>query len=446
MARAAWCGAGLFWLWFGTACAATPEHEVDTSLPAVALERGPCAIEPEEAFSFDLPVWDLAVAQQDWDHLHEDVQAEVEVPASVCIAGQRHAIALELQGSSTRRLPKKSFDLKFSRGQELRQWPYAALPPTAAPALGKLLLKAMAKDQTLVREALAFDMYRALGHHAPHTGFVNLRINGRYWGLYAVVEPVNAAFVSSRGLPTPGRLYKGVRKHGSFADFAPGRDPMHAFELHDVQAQPAAAAERGTDEADELLAAGELEPLPAYADLELFLGLLQTTPLEHAAFEQRIAPVFSLDAYLDRMVWVAFTQNGDAVTQNFYLYVSQSRWTQLPWDSDISLGADWRDAESWLPADVALLLDGGNFFSQRLLQIPALRERYRDRFLALLREGSLARVGFERLEYYQSLVERDLGLDAERWQRTSAPAGTFAGLAAFLSARSAVLRDALQQL
>ena len=452
------------WLCVLSACVGAPEPEVETTPPAIALAAGPCAIEPLEAHSFDLPVWDLAIAMSDWDRLHEDVHAELEVPASVCIGGQGYAVELELQGSSTRRLPKKSFDLKFTYAQPLTEWPYADLQPGAAQPSSKLLLKAMAKDQTVAREALAFDLYRALGYAAPRTGFVNLRINGRYWGLYAVVEPVNAAFLTSRKLPTPGRLYKGVRKHGSFADFAPSRDLKRAFELHTVDAalptpisiepEPEPEPDTETNRAltDETSAAVSDAPIaaPAYADLEQLIRVLQTTPLDPTSFERNIDPIFPLAAYLDRMLWVAFTQNGDAVAQNFYLYRSlqpgAARWTQLPWDSDISFGADWRDPEAWLTADVALLLDGGNFFSGRLLQIPALKARYRERFLSVLRDGTLARIGFERVAHYRALIARDLTLDAERWQRDTEPDAAFAGLSDFISARSSALRDALQQL
>lgn len=445
-----WVVVRAVWLWglLCTACVATSvEPETDTVLPAITQDASPCAVPAEEAHTYTLPVWDLAIAQRDWDRLHADLNAEIDVPASVCVAGRAYPIELELQGSSTRKLPKKSFDLKFTNAQPLAVWPYTSPQPTAAAPIHKVLLKAMAKDQTLVREAVSFDMYRALGYSAPRTGFVNLRINGRYWGLYNAVEPVNDAYVSSRGLPTPGRLYKGVRKYGSFADFAPGRELTRAFELKVVQAPQLPAA---SDEDLDPLADAELKSvpsLPAYEDLDELVTLLQTTPLEPTAFERDIDPVFPLNAYLDRMLWVAFTQNGDAVAQNFYLFASQapgtSAWTQLAWDSDISLGADWRDPQAWLSAQDALLLDGGNYFSQRLLKVPGMKARYRDRFLQALEAGTLARTAFIQLDAYRALIGTDLSLDAERWQRELDPNDAFTRLSEFVAARSSALRDAL---
>ncbi|HTU63587.1 MAG TPA: CotH kinase family protein, partial [Polyangiales bacterium] len=301
--------------------------------PPPPAATGPCAVQPEEDLSLDLPTWDLQISQADWDALHEDVYADVEVPAALCAQGQSYAIELELQGSSTRRLAKKSFDLKWKRGAELRAWPYDDAPPPEPVAIRKLFLKAMGKDQSLIREALSFDLYRALGYATPHTGFVNLRINGAYWGLYATIEPVNEAYVAARGYPEGGRLYKGVRKHGSRADFAPGRDLTRAFETElgsttvsdkddELDEQPAdppegeepdddpdafepeMMEEEGAAKSEEQ--AAEDAGLPdEYAALERLVDRLQHTPLEEGEFEVQIDSIFSLVAYFDRMLWVA---------------------------------------------------------------------------------------------------------------------------------------------
>lgn len=439
--------------------------------------NGPCGVQPKEDLSLDLPTWDLKVAQADWDALHEDVYADVEVAAALCAQGQSYAIELELQGSSTRRLAKKSFDLKWKRGAELRAWPYDDAPPTEPVAIRKLFLKAMGKDQSLIREALSFDLYRALGYATPHTGFVNLRINGAYWGLYATIEPVNKAYITARGYPEGGRLYKGVRKHGSRADFAPGRDLTRAFEtelgskadsdqddeLDEKPADPPQGEE--PDESPDAFEpemmeedapksdqeASEEAGLPdEYAALERLVDRLQHTPLEQGAFEVQVDPIFSLAAYFDRMLWVAFTQNGDAVAQNFFLYHTGAEeaehWYQLPWDSDISFGADYRDVEGVVDTASSPLVDGGNYFSRRMLKITGLRSRYVERSLGVLDEQLLEAQGHSRLVDYRARLSNDLELDRERWQRTTEPSTAFDRIEAFISDRGAVLRQALSEL
>jgi spore coat protein CotH len=400
--------------------------------PAIS---GPCSIEPDDELTFELPTWNLEVSQSNWDALHEDVHADVDVGAALCVEGVRYAIELELQGSSTRGLAKKSFDLKWKHDQPLRSWPYDGDPDSGPVEIRKLFLKGMGKDQSMIREALGFDLYRALGYATPHTGFVNLRINGVYWGLYATIEPVNEAFLAARGYPEGGRLYKAVRKHGSRADFAPGRDLTRAFETEIMQ------------KGDEHDAA----PLPdEYAALERFVNILQTTPLEEAEFDIQIDPIFSLEAYFDRMVWVAFTRNGDAVAQNFYLYHSvereSERWYQLPWDSDISLGADYRDVEAVVDATIRPLVDGGNHFSRRMLMIAGLRSRYIDRFLEVLDEHLFETEGLTRLGSYRERLTNDLTHDQTRWNRSTDAQTAFDRIEAFISERGPVLREALSAL
>lgn len=448
------------------------------TVPPPPASSGPCTVQPQEDLSLDLPVWDLQIAQADWEALHEDVRADVEVPAALCAQGQSYAIELELQGSSTRRLAKKSFDLKWKRGAELRVWPYDDALPTQPVAIRKLFLKAMGKDQSMIREALAFDLYRALGYATPHTGFVNLRINGAYWGLYATIEPVNEAYLAARNYPEGGRLYKGVRKHGSRADFAPGRDLTRAFETELAMKPRKDDRDDETDESEADLPEGEepdetpdaFEPetmeegvaksdddqdseagLPdEYAALERFVDRLQTTALEEGVFEVQIDPVFSLEAYFDRMLWVAFTQNGDAIAQNFYLYHTgrqeAEHWYQLPWDSDISFGADYRDVEAVIDSASAPLVDGGNYFSRRMLKVAGLRSRYMARFVGVLDEQLLEAEAFSRLVSYRERLSHDLAHDQARWRRATDPRTAFDRIEAFISERGAVLRQALTEL
>lgn len=452
------------------------ELEAPATEPPPPPDRGPCAVQPKEELSLELPTWDLQIAQADWDVLHEDVYADVEVPAALCADGQSYAIEVELQGSSTRRLAKKSFDFKWKRGAELRAWPYDDAQPTSPVAIRKLFLKAMGKDQSMIREALGFDLYRALGYATPHTGFVNLRINGAYWGLYATIEPVNEAYIASRGYPAGGRLYKAVRKHGSRADFAPGRDLTRAFETEltsmvgradqdeELDEQPEGeqpdespdafepeTMEEGVPKSEEEEEEDDEAALPdEYAALENLVQRLQHTSLAEGAFEAQVDPVFSLVAYFDRMLWVAFTQNGDAVAQNFYLYHTGAQeaehWYQLPWDSDISFGADYRDVEGVIATASAPLVDGGNYFSRRMLKVSGLRGRYITRFVGVLDEQLLEAEGRSRLVSYRERLGNDLALDQARWRRSTDPDTAFDRIEAFINERGAVLRQALAEL
>ncbi|MBN1655728.1 MAG: CotH kinase family protein [Deltaproteobacteria bacterium] len=174
---------------------------------------------------------------------------------------------------------------------------------------------------------------------------------------------------------------------------------------------------------------------------------MQNTPTKEAAFDEAIDPIFPLEQYLERLIWVAYTQNTDATAQNFFLYNSnpgvKPLWHMIPWDSDIALGNHWSFKESAVSSHRYLLIDGGNYFSRRLMKIGCLRERYVDLF-----EDMIATIFTEEaidalLEHYFGLVEEELGKDLERWQQKSSAKEEFDEIADFFSERPSALLEAL---
>ncbi|HKU40000.1 MAG TPA: CotH kinase family protein [Polyangiales bacterium] len=380
--------------------------------------------EPGGPAGLQLPVWDLFVVDAAWDALHRDVMANVEVDAQLCIAGELEPIELELQGTSGRTRDKKSFKIKLERDHALGDVGFEA---DSDELIDKVYLKAVYIDPSMIREAVAFDLWRELGYDAPRTSFANLRINGDYWGLYEVLEPVDADYLRRNGYPSGGRLYKGTRKHGSRADFAPGRDLQRAFE-----------DKTGGDDD------GERD------DLARLLRTLQKTPLDPAAFRRDIDPIFPLDDYIDRLVWVSFTRNGDAVAQNFFLYNAPREghdfWQQIVWDSDLCMGANWRDRDAVVASDVSLLLDGGNYFGERLTSVPMLRERYAERFRQVLDEMLTEHVVLSHVERRAARVRHDLAEDQLRWQRNGTPEEAFEVIRRFIAERPEHLRRGLDEM
>ena len=384
-----------------------------------------------------LPVWDLFVTDANWDRLHADVRADVEVDAQLCIDGELEPIELELQGTSGRLRDKKSFKLKLDRDRELARVGFD--DEGGDETIDKVFLRAVWIDQSLVREAVAFDLWREMGHNAPRVGYANLRINGDYWGLYTVVEPVDEDYLPRNGYPTGGQLYKATRKHGSRADFAPGRDLVKAFEDKTDRDD-----DEDEDEDDDVDEGDDDRPR---ADLKRLIEKLQKTPLDQAAFEREIDPIFSLDDYIDRMVWVAFTRNGDATSQNYYLYNAPSegrdRWVQIPWDSDLCMGSNWKDRDVVPSPEVSLMLDGSNFFGRRLTKVPGLRERYVERFREVLDHVLTESIVQGHLERHAARVRQDLEEDQLRWGRHVSPDEAFEVIREFVPARVDALRHGL---
>lgn len=374
-----------------------------------------------------LPVWDLSISRAAWEALHADVDADVEVDAHLCLNNAIEPISVELQGASSRRRNKKSFKIKFAYDHALSDVGYSEESDSTA-SIDKVFLKAFWGDQSLIREAVAFDLWREMGHTAPRTAYVNLRINGDYWGLYAVVEPVDHDYLRRYKYPAGGHLYKATRKYGSRADFKPGRDLEKAFE------------EKSED--------GEGK---SRDDLSRLIGLLQDTDPNLASFEREINPYFPLGDYIDRMVWVAFTRNGDGVAQNYYLYNTPREghdfWLQIPWDSDLCMGASWQDRDDVVPPEISLMLTGGgSYFSERLLMVPELGQRYANRFREIIDHVLSEPVLMQHLEQRAAHVREDLLQDQLRWDRSVAPDEAFDVVRQFLSERPHLLREGIEAL
>jgi hypothetical protein len=385
--------------------------------PAQAA-RGVCPDEP--ALDLELPSWDLYLSTEAWETLHRDVNASVEVRALLCIQGRPYPLVLELQGASSRKHLKKSFDLKFTQTAPLEGAPFGT-----SEALPRILLKGMANDQTLIREALGFAAWRGLGHLAPRVSFANLRINGHYWGVYNLVEPIDRDFIARHGFVPGGHLYKGVRTKYGRADFKPGRDLRDCFE----------------DKSD---------PSSDWSDLKKLAEKLQRTPLRADAFARDVDAVLPLASYIDRLIWIAVTQNSDAVAQNFYLYNEpghgRDTWTMLPWDSNVSFGAHWSRPYVVVEPDEWPLVDSANYVSGRLLSVTELRAQY----IVRARELLQAELSVDTLLAHQAKlaarVRHDLARDQTRWQREVPPDEAFEVLERFLRERPDVLHQALETL
>ena len=90
-------------------------------------------------------------------------------------------IGIELRGQSSQTFPKKSYAVEL-RGDD------ASL--LGMPADDDWVLYAAYNDKTLMRNVVAYETARATGRWAAQTRFVDLRLNGRYQGVYVLMERV----------------------------------------------------------------------------------------------------------------------------------------------------------------------------------------------------------------------------------------------------------------
>jgi hypothetical protein len=105
--------------------------------------------------------------------------------------------SLRTSGNLTNGTPKSSYKVKLESKQD-RLFDMKALN-----------FKSMWNDVSQMREALAWKLFGEAGVRAPRHTYVKFCVNGRYYGLYSMIEDIDKAFLEDRfDANKQGNLYK----------------------------------------------------------------------------------------------------------------------------------------------------------------------------------------------------------------------------------------------
>jgi hypothetical protein len=142
---------------------------------------------------------------------------EWERPASVQLIGTdgkslfQASAGIRIHGGGCRNqayTEKQSFSLYFDAKYGMQQLVYPLFGNGAADGFDRLVLRGESSDawaankpaterQTVLQDRFMADTYNAMGNLAPHGTWVQLYINGIYWGMYNPVEQPKGDFESS---------------------------------------------------------------------------------------------------------------------------------------------------------------------------------------------------------------------------------------------------------
>jgi hypothetical protein len=173
----------------------------------------------DATFVFDptqLRTYNLIVAPSDLDLIDQNPSAEMYVPASLELDGQRFGpYRVRYKGSggaweppctlggstlATPKIGKCSVKVDFDLGDG-----------ATFHGLKKLNFHAMGHDRAMLRERLAYELFREMRVAAPRAMHARLLINGQLEGLFVAVEQIDGRFTRSRFADGgQGNLYKEV--------------------------------------------------------------------------------------------------------------------------------------------------------------------------------------------------------------------------------------------
>jgi hypothetical protein len=372
---------GLICLALGVAAAAAAEPG-PPNRPAVDLTH----------FEPNLPLVFLQTTQQ--------IVANLKVPCQVRLVPPGRAAApnpaalpalIRFHGATSQGYPKKSFGLTLAAPA---RW-------LGLPARSHWVLNAAAVDRSLMRHKLSFDLFRSLPaaggqRYAAASRFVEVNLNGRYHGVYLLMQRVDRALLELRDFDTNAAsqacIYKAVDHSADFSQ------PGHAG-YEQRFPDPALGEYWGPlDEFDRFVS--------GVAEGDFF------------AAQTGIGTRLDLACALDFHLLLLLTSNMDGNDKNFIFARNaptaarpQPRFIFVPWDYDATFGRNWEasrvDPTAWL----------SNPLLDRLLGDPAYRQRFAARWRELrAREFSVANLRHRIDENARTLgpaVERN----AARWEQ-----------------------------
>ena len=245
-----------------------------------------------------------------WQALRDNYLSNQYYAANFNVDGAAIAqIGIRSRGEGSRNEEKPGLKLDFNKyvpGQEYYGYK-------------TLVLDNLVTDASMMRERLAFLVFEAMGIPAPRNAYAKLTVNGQYWGVYSLVEPISKPFLKSRLGEESGNLFDYEWRFHYDLSFL-GGDPD---EYVPMPFQPE-TNEDHKDVADGLVA---------------FIEAVNNAP--SAGFTATIAARIDVDRFL---TYVA-TENalaeadgmvGDQGINNFYLYEygQKNRFVFIPWDKD----------------------------------------------------------------------------------------------------------------
>jgi spore coat protein CotH len=141
----------------------------------------------------------ISMADADWAQLRATYQLNTNYDATLTIDGQRIAdSSIRSRGSGTRNGIKPGLRVDFNRKVKSQTF----------RGFKMLVLDNMYNDSSFLREQLAFAVFEEEGILVPREVYARLSVNGQYWGLYAIVEPVDKVFVTAHVDGGEGNLFE----------------------------------------------------------------------------------------------------------------------------------------------------------------------------------------------------------------------------------------------
>lgn len=211
-------------------------------------------------------------------------------------------------------IDKLSFKLDFDQFED----DYPDLKDQRFYGFKQLNLKNNYRDESLMREKVAADLFREFGLASSQVSFCTVYVDfgegPQYFGVYTLVEEVDDSVLGSQFADETGNLYK---PDGRAASFAEGTFMESQMELKNNE-----------DVAD-------------YSDVKNLYEVINSSDRTNnpEIWKTNLENVFDVDVFLKWLASNTVIQNWDTygnMTHNYYLYNNPENYllTWIPWDNN----------------------------------------------------------------------------------------------------------------
>jgi spore coat protein H len=382
-------------------------------LAAVAVPAA--AQTTDEFFNADvLQRIELWLNESDWAKLKANFQENTYYPADMTWNGQTvRNVGIRSRGLGSRSATKPGLRVDFDRYASGQQF----------LGLKSFVLDNLTQDHSGIKETVAMRFFTRLGIPAPRETHTRLYVNGRYAGLYALVESVDKTMM--------GRVF------GSIGDDV--QNDGYLFEYNYVLGSPWRFTYEGPALAP-YKARFDIKTNESHAEsviwgpIEELVRLVNDTPA--SGFEQAIGPRLDLAAFVRYIAAQNFISQNDAFNgydgmNNFYFYrlEDSTQHTFIAWDED----------NAFLAADFGITtrLDE-NVLTRKTLELPNFKSQY----FSVLSEAAADAAEWMRAEMQRqfALIEQAMQEDTQKPYSNAEFAAERDRLLAFPDARVTYVR------
>jgi spore coat protein CotH len=297
-----------------------------------------------DLFNDSLQTLEITMHSRDWESLRVNFTSNDFYPADVTWNGLRgRNVGIRSRGLGSRSGVKPGLEVNFahysSRGRFL--------------GMRALVLDNLVTDPSMIRERVAMAFLRRLGVAAPREVHTHLYVNGEYFGLYAIVEPIDQVFVQQELGESSGTLYEFHWLQPYFATFL-GEN----LDVYEPLFEPRTREHQST--------------FDLYDPIRELFRTINSAPAD--SFRDALAGQLDAESTLRLIAGQAFLAEWDGILgyagmNNFYLYFpgSSPQARIFPWDADHAFHAP----------DYPLLAGAAeNVLMRRMLEDPVLRARF----------------------------------------------------------------------